>query len=305
MHAWCHAGRSPGRGGTCHPPSRPLRPRRDMLRRLSRVCLLCRVPSGASATSSDSEDPLPVPTNAAGFRRTWRRQCKTPQARCVKHTHGCLQLAVATSIQDNISMSSQVQPAWLLMTTQIFDSAALRPVQRPSGQLQSAVHGTQEAQLALGCQQRPEDCFLLQLLPVAAHLIDSSTSKSAVPCRFSFLLACGPEVLQQMVQSEVPGDILADLLKAIHACWRPPGTSAASSPEALSSHLQSLSLQDGGQVTDARAAVEGSATAQSRDGECAGLATCVAGASQGQACRRRCPCSWCRGCSRRPSGGGC
>ena len=63
--------------------------------------LLCRVLSGASATSSDGEDPLPVPINAAEFRRTWRRQCKTPQARCVRHPHDCLQLAVdmATSMQ--------------------------------------------------------------------------------------------------------------------------------------------------------------------------------------------------------------
>eukprot|EP00891_Asterochloris_glomerata_P000160 jgi/Astpho2/160/Aster-04623 len=120
--------------------------------------------SGASATSSDGEDPLPVPTNAAEFRRTWRRHCKTPQA------------------------------------------------------------------------------------------------------RFSFLLACGPEVLQQMVQSEVPGDILADLLKAIDTCWRPPCTSATSSPEAPSSRLQSLSLQQGGQVFGAGAAFEGTTTARARDG---------------------------------------
>ena len=59
------------------------------------ACLLCRVLSGASATSSDGEDPLPVPTNAAEFRRTWRRHCNTPQARCAKHSHSCLQLTAA------------------------------------------------------------------------------------------------------------------------------------------------------------------------------------------------------------------
>lgn len=111
--------------------------------------------------------------------------------------------------------------------------------------------------------------------------MESITSKYAVPCRFSFLLACGPEVLQQMVQSEVPGDILADLLKAIDTCWRPPCTSATSSPEAPSSRLQSLSLQQGGQVFGAGAAFEGTTTAQARDGECAGHRTCVSGARQG------------------------
>ena len=152
-----------------------------------------------------------------------------------------------------------------------------------------------QAQLALESQQHPEPCFLPWLLPDAAHLNKVSTSKLAVPCRFSFLLACGPEVLQQMVQSEVPGDILADLLKAIHTCWRLPCTSAASSPEAPSSRLQSLSLQDSGQVTDAGGAVEGSAAVQLRDGECAGLGTCVAGA-RGESARGSVPAAGAGGC---------